>query len=177
MKVASVRKAGFAVMSAFIVWHAVGVSLVGPLPDSELRKNLMEVYGYYLAFFHLDSTWMFYAPNPSFGSILRYETLNSRGEKSVFPLSESHGKFDHAYSRYTNFYGYLFAYPKYARNHGYHKSVARYLCGQHQKSEEIVQIRFFIFRQQRFTKDDYLKGKHPLDNEFLKKGVSRAYKC
>lgn len=171
------RKTGLVLLSVFIVWHAIGTSLVGPLPQGQLKESLMKVYGSYLTFFHLNNSWWFYAPNPFLGSILRYETVNSRGEKSVHPLSESRDKFDHAYSRYINFYGYLLMYPKYSGERGYTESVARYLCGQHAASEKIVSIRFLLFRQQRFTPDDYLQGKRPFDEEFLKKTVSRHYPC
>ena len=170
------RSFGFFILSIFIVWHAVGVAIVGPFDKSYMRDGLMKVYQPYLATFHLNQSWPFYAPNPFLGSLLNYQTVSSSGETKTYPLTQARAKFDHAYFRYTNFYAYLFSDPNYSRNQGYDKSVAHYLCRQHQ-NEDVVSINFILLNQQKFTHEDYKAGKRPLDKEFLHETIFGPYQC
>lgn len=170
------RAAGFFLLSLFIIWHSVGIVIVGPFDKSYMRDGLMKVYQTYLATFHLNQSWPFYAPNPVLGSILNYQTVSSTGDIKTYPLTQAREKFDHAYFRYTNFYAYLFSNPKYSRKKGYDKSVARYLCSQH-RGEDVVSINFILMNQKRFTRDDYLAGKRPLDDEFLNETKFGPYLC
>ena len=170
------RSIGFSIFSVFIIWHAIGVTIVGPFAKSYLRDGFMNVYQHYLAVFHLDRSWPFYAPNPFLGSILSYETVNSSGETKIYPLTQSREKFDHSYFRYTNFYAYLFSDPEYTRKRGYDKSVARYLCGQHIGSG-VTTINFILRNQKMFTYEDYRAGKRPLDEEFLETKTFGPYSC
>ena len=170
------RSVGFFLLSVFIIWHAIGITLVGPFAKSYLRDGLMGIYQYYLPVFHLDRSWPFYAPNPFLGSILSYETVSSSGETRIYPLSQSREKFDHSYFRYTNFYAYLFDDPKYTKKRGYDKSVARYLCSQHTDSD-VTEINFILHSQKMFTYEDYRDGKQPLDEEFLETKTFGPYSC
>ena len=81
------RTAGFILLSAFIVWHVIGISIVGPSSKSYPRDRLMNLYQDYLAVFHLDRSWPFYAPNPFLGSVLEYETIDASGGKNRYPLT------------------------------------------------------------------------------------------
>jgi len=170
------RAAGYVLMSLFIIWHVVGIAIVGPFDRSYMRDGLMKIYRPYLAFFHLNQSWPFYAPNPFPGSILNYQTTDASGVTRVYPLTQGREKFDHAYFRYTNFYAYLFSDPKYTQKKGYDKSVARFLCNRHFK-ENIVSIEFVLLSQKPFSREDYLSGKRPLDPEFLKETRFGPYPC
>ena len=170
-----VRSIGFILLSIFLVWHAIGITIVGPFSQSYLRDGLMKVYQGYLGVFHLDRSWPFYAPNPFLGSILKYQTVSQSGETKNYPLTQAREKYEHAYFRYTNFYAYLFSDPDYSKKRGYDKSVARYLCAQH--LEDIVQIKFILLKQKMFTRNDYLAGKQPLDSEFLEEKIFGPYDC
>jgi len=167
---------GLGLFSIFLIWHAVGISIVGPAGDSYLRKSLMSIYQPYLTLLHLDGSWPFYAPNPFMGSVLRYETINSSEESQIYPLTNIREKYEHAYFRYTNFYAYLFSDPNYTKERGYDKSVAQHLCTQHEKSN-IKLINFILLKQKRFTYQDYRQGKRPLDAEFMDKTVFGPYPC
>ncbi len=170
------RSIGLIILSVFIIWHVVGITIIGPFSKSYLRDNLMQVYQNYLSFFHLDRSWPFYAPNPAMGSILRYETVNTSGETKTYPLTQSRKKSDHSYFRYTNFYAYLFSDPEYAKKRGYDQSVARYLCSQHVDSN-VSSINFILLNQTTFTYEDYRAGKRPLDEEFLETKTFGPYSC
>ena len=170
------RTISAAILTVFLVWHAVGISIVGPFSRSSLRDGLMNLYQDYLAFFHLDRSWPFYAPNPFPGSILSYETVSYSGDTKSYPLTQARDKFDHAYFRYTNFYAYLFSDPKYTALRGYDKSVARYLCRQH-RAENLTAINFVLLTQTAFTNKDYIAGKHPLDSDFLERSTFGPYNC
>jgi hypothetical protein len=170
------RSIGFFILSIFIIWHAIGITIVGPFAKSYLRDGLMNVYQHYLAVFHLDRSWPFYAPNPFLGSILSYETVNSSGETRSYPLTQSREKFDHSYFRYTNFYAYLFSDPEYTRKRGYDKSVVRYLCNQHIGSD-VTAINFILHSQKMFAYEDYRADKRPLDEEFLEIKTFGPYSC
>lgn len=170
------RTASFILLSFFVVWHAIGISIVGPFNKSHLRDNLMTVYHDYLAVFHLDNSWPFYAPNPFLGSILSYETINASQQTKTYPLTQARHRFEHAYFRYTNFYAYLFSNPEYTKQRGYDKSVARYLCSQH-KTGDVMAINFILLNQTTFTDEDYRNGMKPLDEQFLQKTVYGPYPC
>ena len=170
------RTVGFTVLSIFIIWHSIGIAIIGPFSKSYLRDGLMTVYQDYLSFFHLNKSWPFYAPNPFLGSMLSYETISPSGEVEAYPLTHARGRYEHAYFRYTNFYGYLFSDPEYSKKRGYDKSVARYLCSQHEQGE-VKEINFILLNQTTFTYEDYRNGKRPLDKEFLQKTVYGPYSC
>jgi len=171
-----IRKVGLSLMSVFIVWHVIAICVVGPSHPHYLRSGLIGIYQDYLAVFKLNGPWSFYAPNPPFGSIMRYETVSTSGEIRTYPLTEAYHKFDHAYVRNINFYLYFFSDSVYTKQQGYDKSVARYLCAQHEGSD-VSEIIFRRYRQKRFTFGDYQKGRYPLDDEFLKHSVHGPYPC
>jgi len=170
------RTIGLGILSVFLIWHAIGISLIGPFSQSYLRDNAMKIYNNYLATLHLDDSWPFYAPNPFMGSILSYETISNSGETKTYPLTQARGKYEHAYFRYTNFYAYLFSDPEYTKKRGYDKSVARFLCEQHQK-DSIKEINFILLSQTTFAYEDYRKGKRALDKEFMGKSIYGPYSC
>jgi len=171
-----IRNMGLVLFSLFLLWHAIGIAIVGPAHDSVMRNSMMRIYSHYLALFHLNQPWLFYAPNPYWGSILQYETINAAGEKQTYTLTNNRNKYDHTYFRYTNFYAYLFADPQYTKQKGYDKSVSRYLCAQH-KNSDIKKINFILQKQKKFTYSDFRSGKRPLDKRFLAKIVFGSYHC
>jgi len=170
------NKIAWSIFSLFLVWHVIGIAVVGPSGKSYLRDNLLAIYGGYLSFFHLDQSWPFYAPNPFRGSLLSYETIDSNGNSATFPLTQARGKYEHAYFRYTNFYAYLFNDPAYTKERGYDLSVARFLCDRH-RGESVKSINFILFTQKPFTYQDYQSGKAPLDKEFLTQKSIGPYPC
>ena len=167
---------GLTILSIFILWHAIAITIVGPFGNSHLRRNLMQVYQDYLAIFHLDRAWAFYSPNPVPGSMLSYQTTAATGEQQTYPLSHARGKFAHAYFRYTNFYAYLFSDPTYSQQRGYDKSVANFLCRQHPASN-IKEIHILLLSQKLVSFEDYREGKRPLDEAYLTKAVLGPYPC
>lgn len=170
------KTAGIILFSFFILWHAIGIAVVGPFSRSYLRDKLQVLYYDYLTTLHLNRSWPFYAPTPFRGSILSYETVTATGEKKAYPLTQARDKFDHAYFRYTNFYAYLFQDPKYTKQRGYDDSVARFLCQQHQE-QNVASITFILHKQKFFSYIDYRNGRRPLDEQFLEKEVFGPYPC
>jgi len=172
----TLRRIGYAAFSAFIAWHVVAITIVGPFSKSYLRDGLMQIFGGYLDLTELNRGWPFYAPDPSFGRIMRYQTIAADGKTTLYPLTQAREKFDHAYFRYTNFYFYLFDNPRYSKTKHYDKSVARFLCRRHQ-NEGISAINFIVIDQSRFTYLDYQKGARPLDQTFLNEKQFGPYPC
>lgn len=170
------RKIGLGLMSVFIVWHMIAMMVVGPFHESKIRATLYPVFKEYLWLVKLDGPWSFYAPNVAYGTIFRYETVSSSGERKTYPLTEAKKKYEHGYVRNINFYLYFFFNPKYTKEQGYDTSVARYLCAQHVGSD-VKEIIFKRYVQKRFTPQDYLAGKKPLDPEFLKHTAYGPYPC
>lgn len=160
------RKFVLTVFSVFIIWHAIGIAIVGPFHSSHFRDSFMEVYQDYLLLIRANRTWHFYSPNPGRGRILSYETISDSGENERYPLTQARHKFDHAYFRYTNFYAYLFRDSDYTARQGYDEDVADYLCSLH-KDKDIVAVRFTLRNQKTFSPLDYRNGKRALDDEFL----------
>lgn len=170
------RNLGFALFSAFILWHIVAITVVGPSSKSYMRDNLMVIFGPYLKVLNLDRSWPFYAPNPFFGSVLSYEISDDSGHRSSYPLTQARTKIEHGYFRYTNFYAYLFSDAAYSHERGYDRSVARYLCKKHALGQG-SSIYFMLRNQQKFTFEDYRRGKRPMDDEFLKTTNHGPYPC
>ncbi|MDH5326173.1 MAG: hypothetical protein OEZ68_16270 [Gammaproteobacteria bacterium] len=169
------QRIGSLILSLFIVWHAVGITVVGPLNKGSARDKLITAYGPYLNLLHLNDEWPFYAPNPFLGSIMSYKAVDRSGQTKTYPLTQAHHKLDHAYFRYTNFYVYLFSAPNYAQQRGYDKSVARFLCAQHQGS--VREISFVLQKQKRFTPRDYKAGYRPTDPPFLDTHIFGPFPC
>lgn len=177
MKVSSrIHKISMGLMSAFIAWHLIAMMIVGPFHESKIRSSLMKIYDEYLWLLKLDGPWSFYAPNVSYGTIFRYITVNSTGERKTYPLTESKKKYEHGYVRNINFYLYFFFDAAYTRKSGYDKSVARYLCHKHSHND-VKEIIFRRYLQKRFTPEDYLLGKDPYSKEFLKFTDYGPYPC
>jgi hypothetical protein len=169
------HSAGIVALSVFIVWHAVGIAFVGPSGDSQLRRQLLEVWRPYLDFLQLNRRWAFFAPDVAYGSFFEYEVLRSSGTRERYPLSHALHRFHPAYFRHTSFYYYLFDGWERARARGYDRSVARYLCRLH--GTEAVSIHFVRHYQRRFTAADYRLGKRPLDPAFVDDYVDGPYAC
>lgn len=169
------RAVGTVALSAFIVWHAVGVAFVGPAGDSYLRRQLLQIYRPYLDALQLNRRWAFFAPDPAYGSWFEYEIVRPSGARERFPLSHARPRFHHAYFRHTSFYFYLFDGWERARERSYDRSVARYLCRQH--GGDAVSVYFVQHYQQRFTDGDYRLGKRPLDPAFVVDRVDGPYTC
>lgn len=171
-----IRSAGFVIFSVFIVWHLIGISVVGPLYNRNPYSSLSNIYANYLSILRLNRAWPFYAPNPQLGIIMRYETVDALGKSQIHRLTEAFGRYQHAYARYSNVFVYLFEDPDYTRQRGFDKSVAGYLCRQH-KNDDIKSINFIVLNQTEYTHLDYKQGKNPLDPEFIDRKVFGPYPC
>ena len=170
------RKAGLILASAFIVWHVIGIAFVGPGADSYLRNKLWPYYETYLSALHNDGGWSFYAPNPSYGTIISYEAVGEHGESMIHPLSHARAKHERGYFLYTNFFNYVLADPAESGRKGYIDSMVRYLCSRGGEFP-VTRITFIEQSQKAFRYTDYLNGYRPLDPGFLEETRHGPYDC
>ena len=164
------------IFSLFIVWHVIAIAVVGPMWGDSPEVLKQSHFRHYLAFFHLDRAWPFYAPNPQLGTLVRYQTVDSTGTVKTYPLTEAYNRYQHAFSRNGNIYTYLFQYPEYTSDRGFDRSIARYLCSRH-AGEQIQSIKFIQLVQKPLSHQDYLKGARPLDPEYVNSSIFGPYPC
>ena len=170
------RTLGLVAASIFIVYHVVGIAFVGPAADSYIRNKMWPYYETYLSALRIDGGWSFYAPDPSYGTIISYEAISEGGEKQIYPLSHKRPKIERGYFLYTNFFNYALNDPAEAAEKGYIDSMVRYLCDQN-SDFPAHEITFIEQSQTAFRYTDYLNGHRPLDPEFLEETRHGPYTC
>ena len=158
-------------MSAFVGWHTFAI-LLAPAPGaSGLVQSLRVLFQPYLTLFRLDDSWSFFAPNVGKGSQLRYIIRDASGEDHVFvPVAKS----DWLHSNsiwFADSYEALLNKPDI-----YGDAVARLFCKKH-TSLKPVSITFQEVVEHDFWPEDRLKGKHPLDPEYVKVNTVKTIKC
>ena len=170
------RKIGLIAASIFVVYHVIGIAFIGPGANSYIRNKIWPYYQTYLSILQIGGGWSFYAPDPSYGTIISYEAVGQDGETQTYPLSHKRPKIERGYFLYTNFFNYALADPSAAAEKGYTDSMVRYLCDQ-TGDFPAYEITFIEQTQKPFRYTDYLNGHRPLDAEFLEETRHGPYTC
>lgn len=160
----------YTLMSLFVVWHTLAM-VVAPAPDSYLSKSLRKVLQPYLTLFRLDSQWDFFAPNVGDGSRLRYIVEGQDGQRNTFNpaerLSWLHPNFFWVRAWY---YAIMDDPDLYADD-----AVARF-CKLHAALHPAA-ITLLEVEEERFTREDLLRGKSRNDSAFFNVKTIKRIKC
>ncbi len=164
-------------MSVFVAWHTLAMA-VAPAPDSsDLIKGLRSVLDPYLKFFRLDNDWDFFAPDVGekgrdpVGVILRYVIKDDAGTLHRFDPDADLNWFQPSSIWFRSWYVALLYDPD-----DFGEEFAALFCRQHAALHPAA-ITFFEADQQSYGPPDRLRGKQPLDPEFVKVLTVKSFAC
>ena len=161
----------YAAMSIFVAWHTVAMVVAPASSNSILAQGLRRVFDPYLTLFRLDNAWDFYAPIVGQGQELRYLVEDASGNHFTFvPTAELS-------TLHPNFWWYRAWYNKLIEEpESYGDYFALLQCRKH-ASLHPISIDLVMVEQKKFSREDYLNGKTPMDGEFLTENPLRSVKC
>ncbi len=167
----------YAAMSLFVAWHTVAM-VVAPAPGtSDLIKGLRTVLDPYLHVFRLDNQWNFFAPDVGeegrdpLGVILRYVIEDDAGTLHRFDPDAGLNWFLPSSIWFHDWYRALLDNPD-----DFAEEFAALFCRRHADLHP-VKIMLFEVDQQSYGPLDRLRGKQPLDAEFVKVAVVKSFAC
>ena len=159
-----------AAISAFVVWHTLAM-VIAPVPDSDVAKLARVALQPYLSFFRLDNQWDFFAPMVGEGSRLRYDIQDRTGKVHVFLPADELRWYRPEFLWFRFWYYRVIDDPEiYADN------TAAILCRRHAALHPLA-ITFYEVHEEKFTRDDYLNGKRPMDPGFFTVHMLRGIRC
>jgi hypothetical protein len=161
----------YAAMSVFVVWHTLAM-VIAPAPDNSLTvQSLRSVFQPYLSLFRLDNLWDFFAPNVGHGSDFRYVIEDSAGNsQTFFPTAD----LNWFHPRHLWFRAWYIAVMENPELHA--DAAAAIFCRKH-ASLHPVSITLQQFQEGDFKPADHLKGKHPMDPEFVTVNTLKQFEC
>jgi hypothetical protein len=161
----------YVAMSVFVAWHTLAI-VVPPGPDnSVVVQSLRGLLHPYITLFRLDHKWDFYAPNVGRGHQFRYVVEDAAGTRHAFvPTDELSWHHPH-YWWFRAWYGSIIGSPD-----DYGETVAAALCRKH-ASLKPTTIDLLKLEELEFSPADHLRGKHPLDSEFVVVSTVKQVKC
>jgi hypothetical protein len=161
----------YAAMSAFVAWHALAM-MIAPAPDvSEAVKTLRIPFQPYLSFLKLDNQWDFFAPNVGSGSQFRYIVEDTNGNHHPFIPDRDLSWFHPSFFWFRSWFNGIFAAPE-----TYADSAGAFFCRKHAALRPVSVI-LLEAEQGDFTPKDQLRGKRPLDPEFVTVTTVKKIEC
>jgi hypothetical protein len=167
----------YTAMSLFVAWHTLAM-VVAPAPSSsELIKGLRTVLDPYLHFFRLDNQWNFFAPDIGeegrypLGVILRYVIEDNAGKLHRFDPLDALNWFHPRFIWFHDWYRALLENPD-----DFGERFAALFCREHADLRPVT-ITLFAAEQKDYRPLDRLRGKQPLDPEFVKVTTVKSFAC
>jgi predicted O-methyltransferase YrrM len=167
----------YTAISLFVAWHTLAM-VVAPAPStSDLIKGLRIVLDPYLHFFKLDNQWNFFAPDVGeegrdpLGVILRYVIKDDAGTLHRFDPDAGLNWFRPSSIWFHDWYRALLENPD-----DFGEEFAALFCREHAELHPVT-ITLFAAEQKDYGPLDRLRGKQPLDPEFVKVATVRSFEC
>ena len=161
----------YTAMSAVLAWHTAA-TVIAPAPDvSDLINALRMPFRPYLVFFRLDNTWDFFAPNVGHAPQFRYIVEDNRGNHHPFMPAKDLNWFHPSFFWANSWYGAIMDAPEL-----YADPAGAVFCQKH-ASLHPVSVIFMQAETDDFTPKDQLKGKTPLDPEFVTVSTVKRVAC
>jgi hypothetical protein len=165
------ERLAYTAMSLFVAWHTL-VMVVAPAPEnSDIVKGLRTVFAPYLQFFRLDNQWDFFAPEVGKNSVLRYVIKDASGVGHTFQPATKLNWFHPSYIWFRDWYLTLMDTPD-----DFGEAFAALFCREHAALNP-VSITFQEIEEQDYGPEDRLRGKQPLDPQFVKVNLVKNYPC
>jgi len=164
----------YLMMSLVVGWHGFAI-VVAPAPDSSATvQSFRLLLQPYLSLFRLDNAWNFFAPSVGRHSQFRYVIEDTAGKEHTFVPSQ---ELNWSIPRYVWWREFKYLYdgimeaPEIRGD-----AIAALLCRKH-ASLDPVSIPLLQIQEQDFRPEDHLRGKHPLDPEFVTVNTLRRVNC
>ncbi len=160
----------YTAMSALLVWHTLAM-LIGSAPISTITRAARQVFHPYLTLFRLDNQWGFFAPNIDTGAQFRYAVEDAAGVRHTFVPADKLSRLLPSSIWFRDRYRVVM---RSIETYGGELAVA--FCREHAALNP-VSITFLEAEQKAFTPADRLRGKHPLDPEFVDVHALATVRC
>ncbi len=164
-------------MSLFVAWHTLAL-VVAPAPGtSDLIKGLRTVLDPYLHFLRLDNQWNFFAPDVGeegrdpLGLVLRYVIEDDAGTLHRVDPSAALNWYLPSSIWFRAWYFALLDSPD-----DFGEQFAALFCRQHADLHPLT-ITLFAAEQKDYGPQDRLRGKQPLDAEFVSVATVKSLQC
>jgi hypothetical protein len=152
----------YTAMSLLVVWHTLAMVVAPGAENSELIRALRTVFNPYLRLFKLDNQWGFFAPEVANGMILRYVIKDPDAGLNWF----------HPSSIWLRaWYVAVLEGPD-----DFGEEFGALFCRQHAELHPAT-ITLFEVDEQDYSPQDRLRGKQPLDPEFVKVAEVKSFEC
>jgi hypothetical protein len=149
----------FLAMSLFVAWHTFAM-LVAP-NSSATAQSLRTVLQPYLSLFRLDSNWAFFAPSAGKHSQFRYVVTDADGREHTFLPGQQVNWYLPTDMWFKNWYYTIIESPEI-----FSDFFAAMACREHAALKP-ASVTLLAIQEQDFSPEDHLRGKHPLDPEFI----------
>jgi len=164
------QRLAYAGMSVLVSWHTFAM-VVAPSPDSDITDAARSLLDPYLALFRLDNGWGFFAPEVRLGSQFRYVIEDASGQRHTFIPAEKLNRFHPTSIWMRDRYIAVMEKPK-----AYADAAATALCREHAELKPVA-ITLLQLEQKDYFPEHRLKGKQPLDPEFVTVKTVKAMPC
>jgi hypothetical protein len=163
----------YVAMSLIVGWHAVAVMLA-PAPDnSEALQALRLVFQPYLSLLRLDNNWSFFAPSVGKHAQFRYVVEDAAGTEHTFVPTEETSSL----AGYVLWREFKYLYEGIMEDpDGRGDAIGAFFCRKH-ASLRPVSVTLVQVREQDFWREQFLRGKRPLDSEFVIVNPLRRVDC
>jgi hypothetical protein len=160
-------------MSLVVGWHAVAVMLA-PAPDnSEALQALRLVFQPYLSLLRLDNNWSFFAPSVGKHAQFRYVVEDAAGTEHTFVPTEERSSL----AGYVLWREFKYLYEGIMEDpDGRGDAIGAFFCRKHAKLRP-VSVTLVEIREQDFWREHFVRGKRPLDSEFVIVNPLRRVDC
>ncbi len=167
----------YTAMSLFVAWHTLAM-VVAPAPgSSDLIKGLRTVLDPYLHFLRLDSQWNFFAPDVGeegrdpLGIVLRYVIEDDAATLHRFDPGAGLNWWHPSSIWFRAWYLALLDSPD-----DFGVQFAALFCREHAALHPVT-ITLYAAEQKDYGPLDRLRGKQPLDAEFVKVTTVKSFPC
>jgi hypothetical protein len=160
----------YVAMSMLVAWHTLAM-IFAPVQHTRAGvRALRSVLHPYLTLFALDNYWTFFAPNIDGGYQFRYRLEEADGTHFMFiPINDV--------SMYSPYFWWIRQMQDAIVYDPDTADVAgRLLCRKHASLDPIA-VTLMEIEKKDFNPEDYLRGSHPLDPEFVKEKIVKRVPC
>ena len=160
----------FIAMSLFVAWHSLAM-LIAAAPDSKLTASARTLFNPYLMLLGLDSQWGFFAPDVPNGHTFRYIVEDAAGNRRTFTPGEQWSPLQPTFIWFKDRYKTVMeSFEDFA------DAAVASICKEHADLKPVV-VTLVDVTQKDFSPEDRLKGKSPLDPEFLEAQEMDPIRC
>src|SRR4051812_18729755 len=166
------QRSRYAVMSLFVVWHTIAMVLAPFQADagSATPPSLQFLVQAYQTLFRLESSWAFFAPVGR-SHVFRYVIEDAEGNNHTFTPIKDFKWYHPRYGWFERAYWGLMINPELFGDY-----YAEFFCGKH-ASLKPTSITLQEILEENFRPEDHLRGKHPLDSEYVTEETLKELDC